>query len=656
MDSRLNKMRRKSQVRKVAHELKDGLRFDPTDPSILRTLSRVEIPTTDHCHYVSGTRHPTWEGIRELTMEAGAGSMVLPATVPLVNQNPLDRLSREAIYAQDLVWQTEKRAMHTMVIGPTGAGKNTTVIDPLRYSAIQDPQQTVVSFSLKSSDYGPVRRLCSRFKKRLYVINLNDASRSNAWNPLDVEHVDEAIDVIRRFADSVRNPCSNESEFWTQWIKTGMTGGWEAGYRSFPALYQLFTLPMDKLIATLRTHNNPSSTQLAGFLEGRSSNAETVLASIVAAMSSFLTESVMRIMCGSEWKLQELFRKPICLHVELPESRLETLLVLYQMFARALTDELINLAELRPRKVIPATLFYDDLPSLGRILTPARMMTMRSRGIGTVCGVQSLASLECIYGGASAALIDNVHTKIILPGGVSNDAEFFSQATGMQMVALPCYENQAPVFTNRPLLSGADIRTPSYHHPLLGMPATFIVGATTFQAYLQRTYEHPELASILREARGISGRERLRRKPLPTPPPLTQLSECSFDQIPPSRGITNTKYWTSDQLAELLEKVKKYSLGWDRTEEKARRWWLEFEQLNRTKLQVVVRLAEELQERKVTIDELFESYQESKSTDIRANLHYLEYRRIMKSERKESEQRKPDPNEEDSAENDREPF
>jgi uncharacterized protein (DUF433 family) len=137
---------------------------------------------------------------------------------------------------------------------------------------------------------------------------------------------------------------------------------------------------------------------------------------------------------------------------------------------------------------------------------------------------------------------------------------------------------------------------------------------------------------------------------------LTQLSECSFDQIPPSRGITNTKYWTSDQLAELLEKVKKYSLGWDKTEEKARRWWLEFEQLNRTKLQVVVRLAEELQERKVTIDELFESYQESKSTDIRANLHYLEYRRIMKSERKQSEQRKPDPNEEDSAENDREPF
>jgi len=589
-------------------------------------------------------------------MEPGAGSMVLPATIALVNENPFDRLSRGAIYAQDLVWQSEKRAMHTMVIGPTGAGKNTTVIDPLRYSAIQDPYQTVVSFSLKSSDYGPVRRLCSRFKKRLYVINLNDANRSNAWNPLDVENIDEAIDVIRRFADSVRNPHSNESEFWTQWIKTGMAGGWEAGYRSFPALYRLFTLPLDKLIATLRTHKNSSSMQLAGFLEGRSSNAETVLASIVAAMSSFLTESVMRIMCGSEWKLGELFRKPICLHVEISESRLETLLVLYQMFARALTDELINLAELRPRKMIPATLFYDDLPSLGRILTPARMMTMRSRGIGTVCGVQSLASLESIYGGASAALIDNVHTKIILPGGVSQDAEYFSQATGMQMVALPCYENQNPVFTNRPLLSGADIRTPSYHHPLLGMPATLIVGATTFQAYLQRTYEHPELASILREAKGISGRERLRRKPLPAPQPLTLLPECTFGQNPSSQGITNTRGWTSDQLAELLDKVKKYSLGWAKLDEDARRWWLEFELQNRNQLHVVVRLAEELQERKATIDELYETYGESKSTNIRANLLYLEYRRIVAAERKDREQKKPDRNEEESENNDREPF
>ena len=78
-----------------------------------------------------------------------------------------------------------------------------------------------------------------------------------------------------------------------------------------------------------------------------------MLASIVGAMASFLSDSVMRVMGSSELKLQRLFRKPVCLHVEISEARLETLLVLYQMFARAVTDELIDSAERNHRKVIP---------------------------------------------------------------------------------------------------------------------------------------------------------------------------------------------------------------------------------------------------------------------------------------------------------------
>ncbi|MBU6175782.1 MAG: hypothetical protein KGQ60_18410 [Planctomycetes bacterium] len=73
-------------------------------------------------------------------------------------------------------------------------------------------------------------------------------------------------------------------------------------------------------------------------------------------------------------------------------------------------------------------------------------------------------------------------------------------------------------------------------------------------------------------------------------------------------------------------------------------------------MHVVVRLAEELQERKATIDELYETYGESKSTNIRANLLYLEYRRIVAAERKDREQKKPDRNEEESENSDREPF
>lgn len=613
-------------------DFESALRYDPTDPSLMRTISGTEIPPPDFCHYLSGTRHPTAFDLSPLTMEPGPGSLRLPATIALVNQSSQNPLARGAIYGQDLVWQSEQRAMHTMVFGPTGAGKNTRVIDPLRFSAIADPKQTVVSFSLKSSDYGPVRLLCKKFRKPLYVINLNDADRSLGWNPLDVESTDEAVDVIRRYADAVKNPAAEDSEFWNQWIKTGMTGGWEAGFRAFPYLYKLFTLPNDELVKTLKGHSNPSSKQLASFLDGRSHNAETVLASIVGAMSSFLTQSVVRIMSSNELKLNQILRKPVCLHIEIAESRLETLLVLYQMFARAVTDELIDIAERYPRKLVPATLFYDDLPSLGRILTPARMMTMRSRGIGTVCGVQSLSSLETIYGSASRALIDNVHTKIVLPGGVAGDAEFFSHSTGMQMVALPTYENHTPIFVNRPLLSGADIRTPNYQHPLMDLPATFVVGPMTFQAYLHKSYEHPEMAPVLHAAKKITGREKLRRKDFANTSTTENASKVVSWEPPAGKGFTNTQNWSDEQVRELLEKVKKHSLDWDNTTGSARKWWLQFEESNKTRLALVLRLAEELQERKATVTDFFLSYVYSNTDNIQANLHYLDYKRLRKAE------------------------
>jgi hypothetical protein len=613
------------------------LRFDPTDPSLMRTNSGVEIPSGDYCQYVSGTRHPRFSELHALTMQAGPGSIMLPCSLLLVNDNLRDPLAREGVYGQDLVWQNELRAMHTMVLGPTGTGKNTTVIDPLRFSSIADPRQSTISFALKSSDFGVVQHLCKIHDKKLVVFNVGDARRSWSWNPMAIKRVDEAVDVIRRYADSMKNPSSDDSEFWNQWIKTGMTGAWQAGYRSFPEMFRLFSLPTDELIRTLKAHGNPSSQQLAAFLEGRSHNADTVLASIVGAMSSFLSESVMRVMSGSELKLRNLFRKPVCLHVEMSEAKLETLLVLYQMFSRAVTDELIEQAERKPESIIPATLFYDDLPSLGRILTPSRLMTMRSRGIGTVCGVQSLASLESVYGPASRALIDNINTKIILPGGVASDSEFFAHSTGLQMVALPTYENQNPSITQRPLLSGSDIRTPSYQHPIFGMPATFLVGALSFQAYLQRTYEHPAMSAILRQAKGVSGRERLRKKALPLPKVLdgsdsgiASSKVGASNGLPP--GITNTVGWSGDQLQELLEKIKKHSLDWDNTTGTARNWWTTFEEENKTRIALVVRLAEELQVRKATVTEFFLSYVYSNTDSIQANLSFMDYTRLKKEE------------------------
>ena len=154
--------------------------------------------------------------------------------------------------------------MHTMVIGPTGAGKNTTVIDPLRYSAIADPAQTVISFSLKAGDYGPIKSLCKKFKKRLVVINLNDAQRSLSWNPLDVDSLDEAIDVIdvirirskiriRTTPNFGRNGSEPVSLVRASWLPI------------LPRIVSVLCTPNDELIRALKTHTIQALSSLRPF-------------------------------------------------------------------------------------------------------------------------------------------------------------------------------------------------------------------------------------------------------------------------------------------------------------------------------------------------------------------------------------------------------
>ena len=99
--------------------------------------------------------------------------------------------------------------------------------------------------------------------------------------------------------------------------------------------------------------------------------------------------------------------------------------------------------------------------------------------------------------------------------------------------------------------------------------------------------------------------------------------------MPP--GITQTKGWTDEQVRTKLEEVKK-TLDWDNTTGSARKWWEAFESENKHRLALVLRLAEELANRKATITEFFLAYVYSNTDNIQANLHYLDYTRLKKEE------------------------
>jgi ATP-dependent Clp protease ATP-binding subunit ClpX len=103
-------------------------------------------------------------------------------------------------------------------------------------------------------------------------------------------------------------------------------------------------------------------------------------------------------------------------------------------------------------------------------------------------------------------------------------------------------------------------------------------------------------------------------------------------------GISDTRGWSSAQVEARLEEVKA-GLGWAETEGSARKWWLAFERENASRPALVLRLAEELLERKATVTEFFLAYVYSNTDNIQANLHFLDYTRLKKREERRRRER-----------------
>ena len=85
------------------------------------------------------------------------------------------------------------------------------------------------------------------------------------------------------------------------------------------------------------------------------------------------------------------------------------------------------------------------------------------------------------------------------------------------------------------------------------------------------------------------------------------------------------------RIREKLDEVKR-QLDWDNTTGSARKWWEAFEAGNADRLELVMRLAEELAVKKATITEFFLARLYSNTDNIQANIHYLDYTRRKNEE------------------------
>jgi hypothetical protein len=248
-------------------------------------------------------------------------------------------------------------------------------------------------------------------------------------------------------------------------------------------------------------------------------------------------------------------------------------------------------------------------------------------------------------------------TKIFLPPLDLVDAEWASKESGQMTIRFQTQSTGAnrkmiEIFASRndstqeQVQQRAVLTPDEIGRPTDNISTFFMPNTPVFQGHLIPFFKIPEMLKRLQEFDSEEKELKLRTSPIEYEDKAPVAAAAggggggnsggnSNNGLPP--GITNTAGWSAEQIDKKLAEVKKV-LDWENTTGSARKWWEAFENENKTRMPLVLRLAEELQVRKATVTEFFLAYVYSNTDNIQANLSYLDYTRLKKEEEKKKKE------------------
>jgi type IV secretory pathway TraG/TraD family ATPase VirD4 len=566
-----------------------------------------------------------------------------------------------------LVVGAEERNRHVLVVAKTGGGKTSRFILPILYNDCMDSDRSTIVIDSKPEMWRKLAAMTQKYNpnKKIILFNPLDRARSLSWNILSkIEDDTDAKLIANTIIMATDQPqAKSDSPFFRNnalailnSIMVGLLH--DPNERlSMPRIHELVQSGMKPLCDWLEQHpaairNTRTFVELA---RSGSQNADTIMSELSMRLSAWDLTAIRATTSLDELDIEDLIQKPTLFIVELRESELEMLRPMANVIVVEILRFLTKRAEQCPGVKLPRPvgLVIDEFASaLGRLPDiHVKLNTLRSRNVSIVAAIQSTAQIKANYSDDADSVLAGFSTKIFIPALDLADAEWASKESGQMTIRFQTQSTGA----NRKLIEWFASRNDSTQEQVqqravltpdeIGRPADnistfFMPNTPVFQGHLVPFFKIPEMLKRLSEFDSDQYELKLRSEPIPYEEKEPQAAPASQPAaaaggLPP--GITNTKGWSDDQILKKLEEVKK-SLDWDNTTGSARKWWEAFESENKTRMPLVLRLAEELQVRKATITEFFLAYVYSNTDNIQANLSYLDYTRLKKEEEKKKKE------------------
>ena len=576
-----------------------------------------------------------------------------------------------AFKTANLTISRDDRNKHILAVAKTGSGKTTRLILPILYNDCMSKTRSTIVLDSKPEMWNKLAAMTEKYnpEKKIFLFNPLDTMRSLSWNILSKIHDDTDAKLIANtiIMATDQPQAKSDSPFFRNnalailnAIMVGLLHDPNEKL-SMPRVHELVQSGMKPLCDWLEAHPHAlkSTRTFIELARSGSQNADTIMSELGMRLSAWDLRAIRATTFFDEIDLEHLIEHPSLFVIELRESELEMLRPMANVIVVEILRFLTKRAENCPNVSLPRpiSLVIDEFASsLGRLPDiHVKLNTLRSRNISIVAAIQSIAQIKANYGDDADSVLAGFNTKIFMPALDLQDAEWASKETGQMTVRF----KTASTGSNKKLVEWFASKNDSTQEQVqqravltpdeIGKPednATtfFMPKMPVFQGHMIPSFLVPEMKERIHDYSENQKELQLRTEEIPYEEKLPEAGAPAAGSggtgaggkaLPP--GITNTKGWSEEKIREKLEEVKK-ALDWDNTTGSARKWWEAFEKENKHRIALVLRLAEELKNRKATITEFFLAYVYSNTDNIQANLCYLDYTRLKKEEERKKKE------------------
>ena len=318
---------------------------------------------------------------------------------------------------------------HTLVIGITGSGKTSAVIDPLIYSLMKHKESMIMT-DPKGELY---KRHSNHLKARGYdiiVLNFREPQSGNAWNPLSLPYklykegnVDKATELVDDIGKNILKDKEAQDPFW-QDSASDYFSGCALGLMQDATEEECNISSINIMTTAGEDKFGANSTYIKEYfqMKGEDSSAYVFASNTINSptetkggiLSTFRQkirifasrENLSEMLSYSDFEMADIGKKPTAVFIIIHDEK-TTYHALATIFIKQAYETLIDVAQSNGGPLPVRTNFlldeFANMPALKDVTT--MVTAARSRQIRFTFIIQNFAQLNDVYGKDDAETI-----------------------------------------------------------------------------------------------------------------------------------------------------------------------------------------------------------------------------------------------------------